>query len=460
MSLRSPIAPAEPIETLVDTFLAEQRRLTAVERFAQRHAGARSPRLESHYRDLLPLSAPQPGEQFAFEVDLDRCSSCKACVSACHSLNGLDDEENWREVKLLVGQSWSPRKPATAPAPAPEPLALHVTAACHHCADPACLHGCPVLAYHKDPLTGIVHHLDDQCIGCSYCILKCPYEVPRYSPSRGIVRKCDLCRGRLDAGEAPACVQACPNEAIRITLVPRATPGTGNIPGFPDPAITRPTTRYISRHSLDGLDLRTPAGQAPASPHWPLVWMLVLTQFGGGLLAARPLPGSAPSWIPLLGWLLFHAGLVASVFHLGRPSRAWRIWMGWRSSWLSREALVLGAVSALDSAAVACHFLPGFPATHPALPLLVAAGVFTGLAAATFAQVGVYVDTRRPAWRWQRTVPRFLSTVAAGAFTGHLAARFGPVALLAGLVLIGFAVRERRAFFQGMRDGAGENGAS
>jgi len=79
--------------------------------------------------------------------------------------------------------------------------------------------GCPVLAYDKDETTGIVRHLDDQCIGCQYCILKCPYDVPKYSESRGIVRKCDMCHDRLSVGEAPACVQACPNEAIRIITV-------------------------------------------------------------------------------------------------------------------------------------------------------------------------------------------------------------------------------------------------
>jgi ferredoxin len=81
----------------------------------------------------------------------------------------------------------------------------------HHCVDPACLSGCPVLVYDKYPATGIVRHLDDQCIGCQYCVMKCPCEVPRYSARRGIVRKCDMCGNRLSQGEAPACVQACPS---------------------------------------------------------------------------------------------------------------------------------------------------------------------------------------------------------------------------------------------------------
>src|SRR6266566_3266557 len=87
------------------------------------------------------------------------------------------------------------------------------------CLEPACMHGCPVGAYEKDALTGIVRHLDDQCIGCRYCMLTCPYEVPQYCVRKGIVRKCDMCADRLAESEAPACVQACPNEAIAIRIV-------------------------------------------------------------------------------------------------------------------------------------------------------------------------------------------------------------------------------------------------
>ena len=92
---------------LIDSLLRRQREPTAVERFARHHAansgGAAPPAMERYYRDLLPLSAPGPGQQYAFEVDLDACSGCKACVAACHSLNGLDEDETWRDVGVLVG---------------------------------------------------------------------------------------------------------------------------------------------------------------------------------------------------------------------------------------------------------------------------------------------------------------------------------------------------------------------
>ena len=96
--------PTEKPQTLIDELLAEQRSLSAVERFARVHERCEVPAKEKHYRSLLPATAPQPGQQYAFEVDLDKCSGCKACVTACHSLNGLDETETWRTVGLLVSQ--------------------------------------------------------------------------------------------------------------------------------------------------------------------------------------------------------------------------------------------------------------------------------------------------------------------------------------------------------------------
>ena len=103
--------------------------LTAVDAFARRHDDGDVPANERWYRDLLPLTAPGPGEQYAFEVDLDTCTGCKSCVVACHSLNGLDDDESWRSVGLLQGG----KRVA---------FQQTVTTACHHCVEPACLTGC------------------------------------------------------------------------------------------------------------------------------------------------------------------------------------------------------------------------------------------------------------------------------------------------------------------------------
>ena len=306
MSLVPEPTVAEPA-TLIDELLAEQRSLTAVSQFSRWHDEGCVPAQSKYYRDLIPLQQPAEGQQYAFEVDLDQCSGCKGCVTACHSLNGLEDEESWRDIGQLTGGING------------HALQQTVTTACHHCVDPGCLNGCPVLAYDKDPVTGIVRHLDDQCIGCQYCVMKCPYDVPKYSERLGIVRKCDMCSQRLGEGEAPACVQACPNQAIKISIVdqseveshyrrPEQLVETGYgqldfeelaaeisdfdsnnrfLPGSPDPDYTLPTTRYVTeRPPVAALRSASEAVLKPSPAHWPLVILLVLSQLSVGLIFA------------------------------------------------------------------------------------------------------------------------------------------------------------------------------
>ena len=227
-------------DSLLARLLGDQQQLTAVEEFSRQHDGGELPAQSRYYKSLIPASPPGPGQQYAFEVELDRCSGCKACVTACHSLNGLDQGETWRDVGMLIGGTTE------------LPVLQHVTTACHHCIEPGCMSACPVDAYEKDPVTGIVKHLDDQCFGCQYCILACPYEVPKYHSGLGIVRKCDMCSDRLAHGEAPACVQACPHEAIAIRIVSISqvvedSEANVFLPAAPDPQITLPTTTYKSK---------------------------------------------------------------------------------------------------------------------------------------------------------------------------------------------------------------------
>ncbi len=414
---------------LIDHLLAEQKQLqTPVARFSEVHH-QRKPDLADHYRSLIPLTKPGDGEQYAFEVSLDRCTGCKACVSACHSLNGLDDEEVWRDVGTLLGGADTPGWQQT------------VTTACHHCADPACMNGCPVGAYEKDKDTGIVRHLDDQCIGCSYCILKCPYDVPKYSKKRGIVRKCDMCHQRLAEGEAPACVQACPTEAIRIIKVAKDTSPATRIkaaktnlfhstPVSPaseiaDSSITLPTTRYIGRPVPSSATAADREALVPQHAHWPLVLMLMLTQAGVGLLVTSR--GNLA--ITLTGTAIFFAGMGASIFHLGQPLKAWRFFLGLRTSWLSREILAFSLFAPIPMALAAFALLPHFPKLPIptfVVDLLSLAVRITTISAlglgliAVFTSVMIYHDTRRSLWRFPRGAARFFGTVASFAALGNL----------------------------------------
>jgi formate dehydrogenase iron-sulfur subunit len=390
--------------TLINELLQEQQRLTPAERFAQHHERGELPAQAKFYRDLIPLTQPGPGQQYAFEVDLDKCSGCKACVSACHNLNGLDDGEMWRTTGLLISQDWV------------KPFQRTVTTACHHCADPGCLNGCPVLAYEKDPVTGIVRHLDDQCIGCQYCVMKCPYDVPKYLPERGIVRKCDMCADRLATNEAPACVQACPSEAIRIVV--RDTEEIGAfaergefLPSAPDPGYTQPSTRYKSNRRLPkNLVAGDHVSLKPADSHLPLVFMLVLSQLAVGTNVAAAF--TEPSTLLLL--LAACAGTVAPVaglLHLGKPLKAWRAFLGWRTSWFSREVIVFGAFVPVISGAL-LSTLAGWKTL--ALVLKIASGLIGVAGVACSAMI--YVDTRREFWRASHTFGKFFaSTLLLGA---------------------------------------------
>ena len=426
--------------SLIDQYLAEQQDLTAVKQFARWHDAAvtggspitatqascslHEPAQAKYYSALLPARTPQAGEQLAFEVDLDACSGCKACVSACHALNGLDDQETWREVGLLIGGSTE------------LPVLQHVTAACHHCLDPACMNVCPVDAYEKDPLTGIVVHLDDQCFGCQYCTLACPYDVPKYNGERGIVRKCDMCSQRLAVGEAPACVQACPNQAIRITIVRASdvvadSEGHQFVPGAPDPQLTLPTTHYKTSRSLPRNLLPSDYYSVrPEHTHWPLVVMLVLTQLSVGAFLTGY---SLQLWLELevlatlrpmhsLNALIFGlVALAASTLHLGRPHLAFRAIRGLKHSWLSREILAFGLfVGAAVTYAAACWFgvgrlgNPSHDSAALSLDSLNIAVLVFGLLG-VFCSVRIYQVTQRPFWRGIWTLGKFgLTTLLLG----------------------------------------------
>jgi Fe-S-cluster-containing dehydrogenase component/DMSO reductase anchor subunit len=398
--------------------LAEQQELTAVEKFSRAHDSHQARR--GMYRDLLPATPPAPGEQYAFEVNLDQCSGCKACVSACHSLNGLDENETWRSVGLLMDVA----DPHDAKRRAQRGFQQHITTACHHCVDPGCVNGCPVLAYDKDPLTGIVRHLDDQCIGCQYCVMMCPYEVPQYSKARGIVRKCDMCHSRLAVGEAPACVQACPTKAISIKVVEQAKvrakyrpldafkfqPGSAAaarndfLAASPNPAITLPTTRFVTQRTFpDNVFAGDQLAVRRSDAHLPLAILLVLSQLAiGASFAALFIK-------PAMLLLMFAsaAGLVALAagsLHLGQPLKSWRSFLGWRQSWFSREVIALSAFVFLILLATAAAWL-----IPPLEEFLTTLAAISGAVTVTCSAM-IYVKTRREFWSATLAFGKFFGT--------------------------------------------------
>lgn len=339
-----------------------------------------------HRPELLPLDA---GEQYRFGFDMGACIGCHSCEVACAEQNGLPAGTTWRRVGEIEGGTY------------PEVTRLHLSMSCNHCLEPACLQGCPTNAYEK-LANGVVAHHPDDCIGCQYCTWNCPYSVPALQPDRRIVTKCDLCQPRLATGRNPACIDACPTHAITVERFRpdewRADHAEADGPQLPDSSLTLSTTRItvpadlpIATFAASDWNLR------PEHPHWPLVWLTVLSQAALG--ASASILGTASAGHRLLPAALAVASLAGATLHLGRPVAAWKAVRNLRRSWLSREVVLLSLYAALAVLAVAV------PA---AMPAAAAAGV-----AGVYASARLYVVPGRPAWNTPLTVVRFFATAAA-----------------------------------------------
>ena len=150
--------------------------------------------------------------------DSTLCVGCRACEEACAKRwnlpynDAIAREEQISERKLTTvvthGERYSRRL-------------------CMHCGDPACASVCPVGALEKTQPGPVVYH-EDRCMGCRYCMLACPFQVPSYTWSERPpkVRKCDMCAARQFKGEATLCSEACPTGATitgeRETLLAEA----------------------------------------------------------------------------------------------------------------------------------------------------------------------------------------------------------------------------------------------
>lgn len=359
----------------------------------------------AYEKPRIPTRPLLPGEQYRFHFDMSKCIGCKCCVVACNEQNGNPANINWRRVGEIEGGQY------------PETLRLHLSMGCNHCIEPTCLQGCPVDAYFKDPISGVVTHSADACIGCQYCTWNCSYGVPQYNAERGVVGKCDMCHNRLAEGREPACVNACPENAIQIEIVNvaewRSTYGSSaNAPGLPSADDSISSTRITLPAALPKNTKKVDMGRVrPEHPHWPLVIMTVLTQLSVGAFVTiwlLQLSGklSRLGIAAIVAQMLGGVALGASTLHLGRPIHAYRALRMWRRSWLSREVLMFGLFStvALPYAATFWLRVPGSVALGALTSLFGVAGIFSS--------ARIYVVRARPAWNSMRTVVEFFLTAA------------------------------------------------
>jgi anaerobic dimethyl sulfoxide reductase subunit B (iron-sulfur subunit) len=178
--------------------------------------------------------------RLGFLVDSTRCINCRTCEIACKDANGAALGQRPRRVRTWEGGEW------------PRPVVANLSLSCMHCDHPQCLAGCPAGAYRKRA-DGIVLHDPGACIGCQYCTWNCPYGAPQYDPEAGRVMKCDMCADRQDAGENPACVDACPMRAIEVGILAELEQRSGVVPeivGLPDPSLPGPCIRFRARPEI------------------------------------------------------------------------------------------------------------------------------------------------------------------------------------------------------------------
>ena len=365
------------------------------------------------FPQLIPSRPLAEGEQYRFHFNMTKCIGCRSCEVACNEQNGNPADILWRRIGELEAGSY----PATQ--------RHYLSMGCNHCLDAECVKGCPVDAYTKDPITGIVLHSADACIGCQYCVWNCPYSVPQFNPERGVVGKCDMCKGRLEDGFEPACANACPESAIEIEIVNmadwRENYSGAESPGMPSAVHAISTTRITLPENTESVLERVDAGQIrPEHAHLSLVFMTTLMQAVTGafifLLLRRELDTIR------LGLLLAIAGiaLTISTMHLGRPAYAWRALKMWRRSWLSREVLLFTLfLFALMATTVATAALQLHRVLPPSI-LMTLDWLTAGFGlAGTFASAYIYLVPARPSWNMRHTPIDFLLT---GAFLGSLLA--------------------------------------
>jgi len=176
--------------------------------------------------------------QRGFKVDLRRCIGCHACVVACLNENNLDPYHHWRDV---MHREWGTY---------PDVDRVHVSMACFHCKDPACMPACPVSgAITKDPADGAVLIDQDLCNGCRRCVAACPYEAPRFNSLTNKVDKCTFCKHRVGDSNSPthlpACVSTCPTGALGYLENPTVPTAAQVAPGFADPKHTHPSVEFV-----------------------------------------------------------------------------------------------------------------------------------------------------------------------------------------------------------------------
>ncbi len=139
---------------------------------------------------------------YVIDHDPSKCDGCLSCVDACSKAHNLPPRvANCRILEVREVKEG-------------EIIKKFAYFSCMQCRKPQCAEACPTGAMRREG--DVVVLKDEICVGCLNCIFACPWGVPVFNENTGKVSKCDLCVDRVKAGQKPYCVEACPNEALKV----------------------------------------------------------------------------------------------------------------------------------------------------------------------------------------------------------------------------------------------------
>jgi formate dehydrogenase iron-sulfur subunit len=160
---------------------------------------------------------PESAEFVAVLVNISRCTGCRKCEEACAEANGLPPPDIRDKSVFDRPRTTDPARFTVVNRYETSVGTFYVKRQCMHCNQPGCAAACLVQAMKKTP-SGPVIWREDRCMGCRYCMISCPFDMPKFEYDRAVprIRKCTLCHQRLAREQLPACVTACPVEALRF----------------------------------------------------------------------------------------------------------------------------------------------------------------------------------------------------------------------------------------------------
>ena len=244
-------------------------------------------------------------------IDTTLCIGCKACEVACQQWNNQEFtlgtfDGTYQTMPDLAPNFWNLIK-FNENEQNGQLSWLMAKYQCMHCADPGCLHACPAPGAIVQLKNGIVDIVQENCIGCGYCITGCPFDVPRLSPVTKKVYKCSLCSDRTAVGLSPACIKTCPTNCLTF----------GSRDELMRKAESRATTLQASGN--DDAGVYSPEGVGGTNVIYVLKDASHPENYG--LPRDPKIPWSVYLWkgpVKWLGSVVFLGGILATFFHYVR----------------------------------------------------------------------------------------------------------------------------------------------